>query len=387
MWYKPSSALRRPNTAIGAEQNPNNRPMNRPLSLPCPSAPPTEEAKCALPDQIPFTTESSTSTPSSNQQVTQNTQTLPKNDSNFFSENSSMPVKSCNDDYISIHSPSPSDMSDVNQDTNSPITDQVMIDDDGHSYAVSPSGSMSLLDNGDSTLFENTAEVNTGVTPKQLVEYDESVLDLPFPTASQHDDSMHTQSVNDENEFYDAQEQIDVSLSPSAATTSDVIDQHPEDNSKYDDTPPKPMKASSPPRSTVPESTLPSVPIRAFDFTCSKPDIPVNAASFTTPSTSPSSSSHLPTFKFDNRVSGVTQVSSGGDVRPAKSDNSNSKSILSTEEEIPQFVTNWNRSKKKVFKPKAQVKRNIKKRRTNKGEESTKSSRSNRFDTESENEE
>ncbi|KAI8332335.1 hypothetical protein BD560DRAFT_428932 [Blakeslea trispora] len=54
--------------------------------------------------------------------------------------------------------------------------------------------------------------------------------------------------------------------------------------------------------------------------------------------------------------------------------------------EIPQFVQSWNKAKKKVFRPKTQIKSNIKKRRTNTGPEPTKSSRSNRFNSDSEKE-
>ncbi|KAI8330786.1 hypothetical protein BD560DRAFT_462913 [Blakeslea trispora] len=52
--------------------------------------------------------------------------------------------------------------------------------------------------------------------------------------------------------------------------------------------------------------------------------------------------------------------------------------------EVPKFIRSWNKSKKKAFKPNVQVKRNIKRRRTAIDEESTKSSRSNRFNSDSE---
>lgn len=54
------------------------------------------------------------------------------------------------------------------------------------------------------------------------------------------------------------------------------------------------------------------------------------------------------------------------------------------DEDAPRFVTKWNKArKKKVIKPTIGVCRNIKKRRTNVGEEATKASRSNKFDRES----
>ncbi|KAI8360678.1 hypothetical protein BD560DRAFT_426065 [Blakeslea trispora] len=57
---------------------------------------------------------------------------------------------------------------------------------------------------------------------------------------------------------------------------------------------------------------------------------------------------------------------------------------ISNQEEVLQFIRSWNKSKKKAFKPNVQVKRYIKRRRTTVGEESTKSSRSNRFNSDSE---
>ena len=66
------------------------------------------------------------------------------------------------------------------------------------------------------------------------------------------------------------------------------------------------------------------------------------------------------------------------------SSSSHQQNVLN--EEVPEFVKGWNKAKKKVFKPKTQIKRNIKKRKTSTGPEPTKSSRSKRFGSESENE-
>ncbi|KAI8326783.1 hypothetical protein BD560DRAFT_442611 [Blakeslea trispora] len=42
---------------------------------------------------------------------------------------------------------------------------------------------------------------------------------------------------------------------------------------------------------------------------------------------------------------------------------------ISNQEEVPQIIRSWNKSKKKAFKPNVQVKRNIKRRRTAVGED------------------
>ncbi|KAI8334895.1 hypothetical protein BD560DRAFT_428585 [Blakeslea trispora] len=177
--------------------------------------------------------------------------------------------------------------------------DQVMVDDDGQRYTISPTGDMMLTDNGDADdllIDSNDADKLHQVTQESSNELDQSNVSLPVDTVTIPDDT---------NEFFDAQESLDMSFLPPPTTMDDSL--LPSAPSVL----PTPLPTDTSPLGPTAQVDL---PLRSFDYAYPSDNTVSTPPQSTTTETKSAESRPSNAFKFTVRVPGVTQFSSGGDV-------------------------------------------------------------------------